>query len=350
MPGPDHLFASTQPINPLGAESLAALQAREAQRRLRLRLLLNQPPRTLWGILARLTRWRAALALTMPVFCGAVLAWWEVGQLNLLTLGFHLGTLFTLALGIHALIEYYDYKRALVTNAQEEEALLVTGYGLMMRGWIAPELAMNLGHILLAISILCSLWLALLAGWPALFFMILSFALIYGYTSPPLYSGYRGWGLGELSILFGFGLLPVLNSYYVQSGALNWLACAVGLPLGLLTMLIFFNYNLIFEHRDWLMWKRTIVVEAGPLRALDIGSLLMVAVHVAILAIVTLAQLPFSTLLTLAALPFALSPFSQLRREAITVEDSFQLYRTTITATLWIGFLFSAALIVHRWL
>jgi 1,4-dihydroxy-2-naphthoate octaprenyltransferase len=350
VPGPDHLLASTQPINPLGADSLAALQAREAQRRLRLRLLLNQPPRTLLGTLAHMTRWRAALALTMPVFCGAMLAWWELGQLNPLTLGFHVATVFTLALGIHALMEYHDYKRALAANAQSENELLATGYGLMMHGRVAPELAVNLGHILLAISILCSLWLALLAGWPALFFMILSFVLIYGYTSPPFYSGYRGWGLGELSLLLGFGLLPVLNSYYVQSGALHWLACVVGLPFGLLSMLIFFNYNLVFEHRDWLMWKRTFVVEVGPLRALDIGSLLTVAVHVAILAIVSLAQLPFSTLLTLAALPFALNAFSQLRRETITVEDSFQLYRTTVTAMLWIGLLFSTALIANRWL
>jgi 1,4-dihydroxy-2-naphthoate octaprenyltransferase len=327
---------------------LASVQAREAQRRLRLRQLLNQPPRTLLSVFGRVTRFGMALALTIPVICGTTLAWWETDRLNWLALAFNLCALLGVALGVNALTEYDDYRRASRSNVVTAPAPLATGYGLMMHGKFSPVIALNLGYILFAVGAMCCLWLALLAGWPSLFFSGLSLLLLYGYANPPLHYSGAGWGLGELGLFLSYGLLQLLNSYFVQSQTLSSLAVAISVPFGLLALVLFFNYNFLFERRDWLMRKRTLVVDLKTPRALDVSATLILLAYIAILLIVSMAHLPLLTLLTMLALPTALGGFSQLRRELLTSEDSFHLYKTTVQAMIWTGLLFSAALMVNK--
>jgi hypothetical protein len=83
-------------------------------------------------------------------------------------------------------------------------------------------------------------------------------------------------------------------------------------------------------------------------RGLDVSAVMVIAVHVAVVTIVSLARLPFSTLLTLAALPMALGVFSHLHREQLSVEESFWLYRVSVNAALWTGLLLSLALISDK--
>jgi 1,4-dihydroxy-2-naphthoate polyprenyltransferase len=346
--GPDHHFTFTQPINPLGAESLASLQTREAQRWLRLRIALNRRPYTLLGTIASLARLRAALVFTLPVICGATLAWWESGTLNGWALIFNLLAVLALTLGMNTLNELRAYKNARLAHAVDDHEPVATGYGLLAQGYIEPEIALNLGYLLVTMGILCNLWLTMLVGWPALFFTGLSFLLAYTYAHPPIKYGYWGWGLGEIGLLAAYGALPLINSYYVQGQALTWLAGAVSIPISLLCAIIGFNYNLLFERRDWRMRKRTIAVQIGPLRALDVSALLVIAVHVTIVGIVSLARLPFSTLLTLATLPMALGVYAQLQRDRFSQEESFLLYRVSVNAALWTGLLLSLALITDK--
>jgi 1,4-dihydroxy-2-naphthoate octaprenyltransferase len=134
----------------------------------------------------------------------------------------------------------------------------------------------------------------------------------------------------------------------VQGSTLTWLAVVTALPLGLLCLLVCFNHNLVFERRDWLMRKRTLAVSLGPLRALDLSALLALSVYVGIVAIVSLARLPFSVLLTLAGLPVIMGAFGQIHREHLAIEDTYLLYRATVSSTIWMGFLFSLALLSDK--
>jgi 1,4-dihydroxy-2-naphthoate octaprenyltransferase len=299
-------------------------------------------------MMACITRLPAALALTMPMICGVALAWWELGAYNPLTLLFQLCAVLCLTLGMNALNEYSDYKQAIALDAAAESEPQTFGYGLMVHGKIDADVALNLGCILLSVGAICSLWLGLLAGWPALFFAVVSFALAYTYANPPLRYGYWGWGMGELGVFLSYGVLPVLNGYYVQGSTLTWLAAITALPLGLLCLLVCFNYSLVFERRDWLMRKRTLAVSLGPLRALDVSALLAISVYIGIVAIVSLARLPFSVLLTLAGLPVIMGAFGQIQREHLAMEDNYLLYRATIGSTIWMGILFSLALLSDR--
>src|SRR5437773_483836 len=129
----------------------------------------------------------------MPALCGAILGWWQFGLFQSLAFVFQISSVLTLALGMNALYEYCDYKHAhkaasageitLPCAAQKapQPVLLheprTTGYGLMVGQLLSPEIALALGYWMLMISVLCSLWLTLLVGWPVLFFSGLSLVL-----------------------------------------------------------------------------------------------------------------------------------------------------------------------------
>lgn len=355
MEATENNFTSTQPLqrlpNPHGE---ANTQPEIDAVRLRMYKALNQRPRTPLAIAIRLTQAPHAIALTMPVLCSAILAWWELGKFSSLALLFTLASGLLLALGMHALSEYDDYihtqKEANTSELTARFEPLITGYGLLTHGLVKPSVALSLAYWLLTASILCSLWLTLLAGWPILFFHGLSFLLAFTYTRPPIRYSYRGWALGEIGVFFGYGLLPIVGSYYSQSHTLSALPLWVSIPFGLLAVLIFFNYNLVHEYRDWFIHKRTMVVNLRTPHAFDASAIMTVLIYIAILCIVSLAHLPLSTLITLAALPTALGVFSRLRQADILQEDRYWLYKTTINAALWTSVLFSIALLTDKWL
>jgi len=353
----DQNFTSSQPLPPTPNQQISPVaQTRADTVRLQRHAAIHRAPRTVWGMFVRLTRTNAAIALTMPSLCGAILAWWQLGVFHSLAFIFHLGSILTMALGINALNEHCDYRHAQkaistgdmsVQSALRSETMM-TGYSLMTNGIITPTATLNLGYWMITASLLCSLWLTLLVGWPMLFFSGFTLILAYAYAHAPLQYGYRGWGVGELGIFVGYGLLPIVGSYYSQGQTLSWLPIWVSLPLGLLSTLLFFNYNLVHEYRDWLMHKRTLVVSIGTERALDVSAIVVLVVYIAILGIVSLSHLPLSVLVTLAALPIALGAFSQVRRAQVTLEHRVLLYSTTVNAMIWTGLLFSFALISDK--
>jgi 1,4-dihydroxy-2-naphthoate polyprenyltransferase len=340
-----HHFASTSPLLP-GQQALP--EQHMPRSRAWLFRFIELPPRTIAGAFFRLTRADAALALVMPTLCGAMLGWWHSGHFNGLTFAFTLASVLASLLGVNTLAEYYDYKTARRADALAENEPLFSGFGLLAQGYVRPEIALNLGHILLAIGGICGLWLILLAGWPVLFFAGFSLLLAYTYAIPPVQYGYRGWALGEIGVFCGYGLLQLLGSYFVQAQTLTWLPLWVGLPFGLLATLTIFNYNIIYERRDWLMRKRTLAVSLGPLRAVDASVALTLGAYIAVLLIASLAHLPLGVLVVLVALPRAMSEFAQMQRDPLAVEDGVALYRATTHATLLSGLLFCLALLLDK--
>ncbi len=258
---------------------------------------------------------RAALALFVPTVAGAVLGWWHTGQHNPLTVWLLLGSTFCTILGINLLNELRDYHYALHSNdVKFNKTLFGTTYHLLAAEQIRPHSVRLVGYLFLLCSVIGHVGLVRLVGWPVLFFYSLGLLLLYSYTAAPVRYSYRGWGLGEVGVFLGYGFLPLVGSYYIQSHTINWLPIWVSIPFSLLAVLIFCNYNLIHYRRDWLMRKRTLVVTLGPLRTFDMSALLTLGIYVLLLSIASLAHLPLSTLVTLAVLPLMLGLSSSTMR------------------------------------
>ncbi|MCB0060627.1 MAG: prenyltransferase [Caldilineaceae bacterium] len=305
-------------------------------------------PHHLWHLLIRLLRPRFSLALLTPVLCGVMLGWWQGATVHLPTLSLLLAGSAATIVGLNLLHEYHDYWHARRSNdVRFHQIVFATAYHLMAAEHVTASTVRWLAHGLLFIGLLCYLGLVSLLGWPLLFFYATSLILIYTYTAPPIRYGYRGWAMGELGLFLGYGLFPLVGSYYIIGHTLDWLPVFAGVPFGLIAILLFANYNFVHHRRDWLMRKRTLVVNFGPRRAMDINSLLTVLVYAGFLCLVSLAYLPMIVLITLAALPLAVRIYGQLRAEEVGLIESFQLYRATVTATLCTALLFMFALFVN---
>ena len=87
----------------------------------------------------------------------------------------------------------------------------------------------------------------------------------YFYTAPPFKFVYRGFG--ELFILLGFGVLPVLGTYYVQTGTLALEPVIAGAAVGLLTTNILYINQFPDYWSDREAGKGTLVVRLGTARA-----------------------------------------------------------------------------------
>jgi 1,4-dihydroxy-2-naphthoate polyprenyltransferase len=308
----------------------------------------QRTPRNTLEALIVLTRADATLALVMPVVIGAVLAWWQTEQISVVNLVLALLGMTANGWGLAALREYHDFRFSQRPGARQTTDASATAYGMMGRGLVAPNTVRDVGRILMIIGALCSLILALFAGWPVLFFSGLSFLVVWSVIYFPLHYGYRGWGLSEVAIWLGMGVLPLLTGYYGQAESINWLAAFAAGAFGLFSVLLFFNYNAIHYRRDWLIHKRTLTVNLGLTRALDVTVLLTVAVYVLILLLVTLSDLPLWGLTALGALPVALGVFARVDHHHLTPEACWWVYRTSVHATWLTGVLFSLGLALDR--
>lgn len=307
-----------------------------------------RPPRSALHALVMLTRAEATPALLMPVVVGSVLGWWQTGTWNVWGLVLSLLGMVTTIWGLVALWDYHDYRLSLRSVARTPDNLPPTGFALMVMRVFRPNTVLDVGRILLAIAMLCSLWLAVLAGWPVLFFSALSFLLVWGLILLPARYGHRGWGFSDVAVGVGLGLLPSLIGYYVQAQVISWLPVWSGAAYGLWAMLLYVNFNAAHYRRDWLLHKRTLAVSLGPVRMLDVSALLTIAANIVLLLMVTLTELPLLGLLGLAALPMGLGIFARVDRENLTQEASWLVYRTGAHAAIVSALLFCGALIIDR--
>ena len=315
-----------------------------------LALTLERPARpdrrTLAGLLGRALRVDMALALTMPALTGAFLGAWVAGGMDWLRFAFTVAGVLSIAVAYQAYVAVGDVRQSLLPHARPTADLPDTAFAALVGGVLPLPLVMSLAHLLTVLGVVCGLWLALLAGWPVLFFGALSLLLLGASFAPPVRYAYRGWGVGEVGVSLGLGLLPLISAYYSQAQNLSWLPVMAGLPIVLLSLWTLLAQNLGSRRRDWLMDKRTVPVIAGEARALDIGVVVTVLAYAAILLVTVVARLPLWLLGGLATLPLAQGAFADIRRDNVTPEDGYRLRDAAVKATIWTGVLTCAALLL----
>ena len=300
--------------------------------------------RTLAGLLWRMLRVDIALALAMPALVGAFLGAWVNGGMAWLPFAFTIAGIFCVAVAHQAYVAVGDLRHSLLPGARPTNDLPDTAFAALSSGALPLPLLTSLAHLLLLVGVMCGLWLALLAGWPVLFFGTLSLLLIAASFAAPIRYAYRGWGIGELGICLGLCLLPLVNAYYIQTLHLSWLPLFGGLPIVLLALWILLAQNLGSRRRDWLMDKRTLPVITGAERAWDLGAVVTVLAYTSMLLVTVAARLPLWLLAGLATLPLAQGSFADIPRSDVTPEDGYRLRDAAVKATIWTGILTCAAL------
>ena len=123
------------------------------------------------------------------------------------------------------------------------------------------------------------------------------------YTGGPWPYGYHG--LGDVICFAFFGVVAVMGSGYVQSGALTWELAAASIPVGCLVTAILVANNLRDIDTDRSAGKRTLAVVLGE-RATRLEYVLLVVIAFgAILIFAATGVLPRWTAIALAAVALA---------------------------------------------
>ncbi|MGI0091207.1 MAG: prenyltransferase, partial [Nitrososphaerales archaeon] len=194
----------------------------------------------------KLTRLQFIPLIILPTVVGASLAFRYHHVLNTLYLVFTLAGVILLHLGANAIDDCYDYQNGVDQIADSTFPKDFGGWKPIPRGLISLRAAKTLSYSLLVGSLSFAAYFTVAVGPWSFILGASGVILAIIYTAPPLKLDYRGYGLGELAIFFAFGPIPVVGSFYIQTGLLSMSAFLVSVPIGILTVTILIDHDLIF--------------------------------------------------------------------------------------------------------
>jgi 1,4-dihydroxy-2-naphthoate octaprenyltransferase len=142
-----------------------------------------------------------------------------------------------------------------------------------------------------------------MVGWLALGIAIPGIILSWVYTAPPLRLGYRGLGLGELSVLLSFGPIPALGAFYVLTHHVSALPVLASIPTGLLTAHVLISHDLLFYDPYKATGKVSLAVRLGRQATAKVLTVVSASAYVFVVALAAVGYFPITTLLVLLALP-----------------------------------------------
>ncbi len=204
-----------------------------------------------WLVAARLPTLPAAV---VPVVVGTATAL-DQGRFKLLPFFAALAAALLIQVGTNLANDYFDYRKGADTSARLGP-MRVTQSGL-----IAPEAVRNGMILVFALAALIGLYLVSVGGWPILLIGLASIATGILYTGGPWPLGYHG--LGDLFVFVFFGVVAVVGTCYLHTGALSVAALINSVPVGFLVTAILVVNNLRDVETDRAAGKRTLAVMIG---------------------------------------------------------------------------------------
>ncbi len=294
----------------------------------------------------RLSRTQFLPVILSPILVGTALAWWSKHTFSpflfaLVVLGsiaFHLAA--------NTIDDVYDFESGVDVLSNDMFPPNFGGWKILPRGLMTFGEAKLAAYLFFIITILVGLYLTVLTGPIVLLLGAVGLFFAYFHVAPPLRLGYRGWGLSELGIFFSFGVLPVIGSFYVQSGHVSSSSILLGVPLGFLTTTVLINHDQIFFEAYQKTGKRSYTVTAGRGKARATAFLLTLASYFTVLGAIIGKLFPSASGLVLLTLPLFIKQIQMYRTPARSPLHYVKLTQTTFAMsvifglTLAIGLLF----------
>lgn len=252
-----------------------------------------------WTLFKKATRFGSIPVMLIPIVLGTVGAYvWEGGFHPFLFVITIVGAV-SAHLFSNMINDLWDFRNGTDTEAHNNPEMISTNSGFLSRGLMSESLFAGMTWGLLAVAVICGAVLSIYSGWQILWFVLVGALIAYFYVAPPLRFGYRGRGYSEFAIFVAFGIMPVLGSYFVQTGGFSLKPVLLSLPVGLLTTLLLFNHHFLHWKADKQAGKRTLVVVWGERRALVFSRVLLYVSYASLIACVLFGVLPVYALLAL---------------------------------------------------
>jgi len=291
------------------------------------------------------TRARTLPVMAAPVIIGSVLAWQQGSPFNWGLFVLTLVGAMAAHLGANVINDVFDFGAGTDQAAQaitHQGSTIATGSRYLLNGKFTVTYYRSLAFACFAIALLCAIMLTIFRPW-ALVLGLIGFLLAFFYVAPPIRLAYIGRGLGELDILISFGILPLVGSFYIQSGTVTYIALIASLPIGLYTMVVLYFHHFLHWRADKEVGKITPVVALGENRARLVGALLLLLIAITLIVDIYLKVFPwYAIFAALTIIPIE----TALQRATGDLKHYLKLMASTLNANLLSAVIILASLLV----
>lgn len=259
------------------------------------------------------TRPQFLLLSVVLAFLGTCIAWYNGA--------FHLGHAILAFIGlllchisVNVLNDYYDYKSGI--DLKTRRTPFSGGSGFLPAASLKPEHVFRFGLACFLLAVPIGVYFVLVSGWFLLPLLVVGAICILLYT--PLLTK-LDWP--EWSPWVGLGALPVLGTYFVQTGEYTLPAVVAAIPSGILVHNLLFLNEFPDTEADKTAGRKTLPITLGKTKASIVYSALTGLVYLWIVVWVAAGLMPVFCLIALATLPFAVRAI----RGALRYQDESKL-------------------------
>ncbi len=199
---------------------------------------------------------------------------------------------------INILNDYFDYKSGI--DLETTRTPFSGGSGILPDGLLKPKGVYMYGVGCLLAALTIGIYLTTISGWQLLPMIILGGLVIYFYTSH-----LTKWLVGEFWAGLGLGILPVLGTYFVQTGRYSVEAVVASLASGFLTANLLFLNEFPDIGADKKGGRYNLVIALGPRNASRLYAGLMAMTYICIIGGVVFKLMPPLTLIGFHSIIFA---------------------------------------------
>jgi 1,4-dihydroxy-2-naphthoate octaprenyltransferase len=233
----------------------------------------------------------------LQIFIGTSVAWYH-GYFSLLYCLLALLGLLLLHISVNTLNDYFDYKSGI--DLEVKRTPFSGGSGVLSAGLLTPASVGRFGFACFLLAIPIGIYFIILRGW------LLVPILVAGALCVLLYTTHlTRWRLGEIACGLGLGMLPILGTYFVQSGTYTWDVVIAAIPSGILLHNALLLNEFPDVEADEKAGKKTFPIVIGKRKASLLYSILIIAMYVWITVWSIVGVMPIFALLCLLTLPLA---------------------------------------------
>jgi len=238
-------------------------------------------------------------------FLGTTVAWYD-GYFNLwhaLLAG--IGLVLTHA-SVNILNDYFDFRSGIDLAARRTP--FSGGSGILPAELLSPRQVLWLGIVMLVLAVPIGIYFVIIRGWQLLPLLIVAAFFIVLYSPIILKRPWPEWAAGA-----GLGALPILGTYFAQTGAYTCTAAVACIPSAFLVHNLLLLNEFPDVEADMLANRKTVPISIGKKRASIFYSVVAIALYLWIIGWVAARVMPVWTLLALLTLPLTIRAINGAR-------------------------------------
>jgi 1,4-dihydroxy-2-naphthoate octaprenyltransferase len=252
------------------------------------------------------TRPRFLVLEAVLAFLGTCIAWhdgaFHLGYAMLAFVGLLLGNI-----SVNVLNDYFDYRSGI--DLATIRTPFSGGSGFLPEGMLKPGQVLAFGLIAFALDVAVGVYFVMVRGWALLPLILVGAVCLLLYTPVLTKVRWPEWAPG-----LGFGILPILGVYFVQTATYTLPVVIAAVPSGILAHNLLFLNEFPDVEADRKGGRKTLPITLGKARASVLYLALTAMMYLWIIGGVVAGVIPAFSLLALLTIPLAVQAIRGARQ------------------------------------